>query len=111
MPVTGQCPEYTLHHIFTMWSGLAHMMHLHVCSFTLIFAGPRHKRTVWTQVTHETHPTDLDPNRVTADNTGTTRRGIILHCFSRGLFGDHAASGRSLYCSQMPLFLKINEII
>ena len=33
--VTGQCPEYTLHHISTMCSGLMHMMHLHVSSFTL----------------------------------------------------------------------------
>ena len=24
-----------------MWSGLTHMIHLHVCSFTLIYAGPR----------------------------------------------------------------------
>ena len=65
--------------------------------------GSWHKQTVWTQVIHERHPTDLDPNRLIADKTGTTRRGIILQCCSRGLFGDHAASGRSLYCSQMPL--------
>ena len=42
----------------------------------LIYAGSRHKQTVWTQVTHETHPTGLDQNHLTADKTGTTRRGL-----------------------------------
>ena len=74
-----------------MWSDLTHVMHLHVCSFTLIYAGLR-----WWGL----DTSHLDQNRLTADKTGTTRRWIILRC-SRGLFGDHAPSDRSLYCSQM----------
>ena len=77
------------------------LFHLDLCWPSLV--GTWHKQTVWTQVTHERHSTDLDPNHLTADKTGTTQRGIILYCCSRGLFGDHAVSGWSLYCSQMPL--------
>ena len=56
------------------------LFHFDLCWPSPVAIGTWHKQTVWTQVTHERHPTDQDPNQLTAEKTWMTRHGIILHC-------------------------------